>query len=75
MMYVTVYNTSFNSNCRILTAKLNYRFTLFSYNYKNRVLTCFQTRPHCWQCWVNFYFSGFYKQDLFFILINGEFAV
>ena len=28
MMYVTVYIMSFNSNCRILAAKLNYRFTL-----------------------------------------------
>ena len=27
MMYVTVYNVSFNSNCRILAAELNYRFT------------------------------------------------
>ena len=27
MMYVTVYNMSFNSNCRILAAELNYRFT------------------------------------------------
>ena len=27
MMYVTVYNMSFNSNCRILSAELNYRFT------------------------------------------------
>ena len=27
MMYVTVYDMSFNSNCRILAAKLNYRFT------------------------------------------------
>ena len=32
MMYVTVYNMSFNSNCRILAAELNYRFTLFSLN-------------------------------------------
>ena len=29
MMYVTVYNMSFNSNCRILAAELNYRFTPF----------------------------------------------
>ena len=28
MMYVTVYNMSFNSNCRILAAELNYRFTI-----------------------------------------------
>ena len=27
MMYVTVCNMSFNSNCRILAAELNYRFT------------------------------------------------
>ena len=27
LMYVTVYNMSFNSNCRILAAELNYRFT------------------------------------------------
>ena len=27
MMYVTFYIMSFNSNCRILAAKLNYRFT------------------------------------------------
>ena len=27
MMYVTVYIISFNSNCRILAAELNYRFT------------------------------------------------
>ena len=27
MMYVTVYNMSFNSNCRILAEELNYRFT------------------------------------------------
>ena len=27
MMYVTVYNVSFNSNCHILAAELNYRFT------------------------------------------------
>ena len=27
-MYVTVYNMSFNSNCRILAAELNYRFTI-----------------------------------------------
>ena len=27
MMYVTVYNMSINSNCRILAAELNYRFT------------------------------------------------
>ena len=26
-MYVSVYNVSFNSNCRILAAELNYRFT------------------------------------------------
>ena len=26
-MYVTVYNVSFNSNCRILAAQLNYRFS------------------------------------------------
>ena len=28
MMYVTVYNMSFNSNCRILAADRNYRFTI-----------------------------------------------
>ena len=28
MMYVTVHNMSFNSNCRILAAALNYRFTI-----------------------------------------------
>ena len=28
MMYVTVYNMSFNSNCCILAAELNYRFTV-----------------------------------------------
>ena len=28
MMYVTVYVMSFNSNCRILAAELNYRFTV-----------------------------------------------
>ena len=28
MMYVTVYNVLFNSNCRILAAELNYRFTV-----------------------------------------------
>ena len=28
MMYVTVYNMSFNSNCRILAAYLNYRITI-----------------------------------------------
>ena len=28
MMYVTVYNMSFNSNCHILAAELNYRFTI-----------------------------------------------
>ena len=28
MMYVTAYNMSFNSNCRILAAELNYRFTI-----------------------------------------------
>ena len=28
IMYVTVFNMSFNSNCRILAAELNYRFTL-----------------------------------------------
>ena len=27
MMYVTLYNMSLNSNCHILAAKLNYRFT------------------------------------------------
>ena len=27
MMYVAVYNMSFNSNCRILAAELKYRFT------------------------------------------------
>ena len=27
MMHVTVYNMSFNSNCRILAAELNYSFT------------------------------------------------
>ena len=27
MMYETVYNMSFNSNCRILAAELKYRFT------------------------------------------------
>ena len=27
MMYVTVYNMSFNSNCCILAVELNYRFT------------------------------------------------
>ena len=31
MMYVTVYDMSFNSNCRILAAELNYRFTVFTY--------------------------------------------
>ena len=30
MMYLTVYNMSFKSNCRILAAELNYRFTLFT---------------------------------------------
>ena len=47
MMYVTVYNMSFNSNCRILAAELNYRFTeyfldslsLFSLN-SNSIGTC-----------------------------------
>ena len=29
MMYVTVYNMSFNSNCHILAAELNYRFALY----------------------------------------------
>ena len=28
MMYVTVYNMSFYSNCHILAAELNYRFTI-----------------------------------------------
>ena len=31
MMYVTVYNMSFNNNCRILAAELNYRFTQLKY--------------------------------------------
>ena len=31
MMYVTVYNMSFNSNCHILAAELNYRFTYLFY--------------------------------------------
>ena len=31
MMNVTVYNMSFNSNCRILAAELNYRFTFIFY--------------------------------------------
>ena len=30
MMYVTVFIMSFNSNCRILAAELNYRFTVWS---------------------------------------------
>ena len=29
MMYVTVYNMSYNSNCRILAAELNNRFTIY----------------------------------------------
>ena len=29
MIYVTVYNMSFNSNCCILAEELNYRFTIF----------------------------------------------
>ena len=32
MMYVTVYDMSFNSNCRILAAELNYRFTNYIVN-------------------------------------------
>ena len=32
MMYVTAYNMSFNSNCRILAADLNYRFTKIYYH-------------------------------------------
>ena len=28
IMYVTVYNMSFNSDCCILAAELNYRFTI-----------------------------------------------
>ena len=31
IMYVTDYVMSFNSNCRILVAELNYRFTVFKY--------------------------------------------
>ena len=31
MTYITVYNLSINSNYRILTAELNYRFTKYSY--------------------------------------------
>ena len=27
--YITVYNFSFNSNCRIMATELNYRFTVF----------------------------------------------
>ena len=41
MMYVTVYDMSFNSNCRILAAELNYRFTLAShrsFNYDQQKL-------------------------------------
>ena len=33
MMYVTVYNMSFNSNCRILAAELNYMFTSLLFIY------------------------------------------
>ena len=39
MMYVTVYNMSFNSNCRILAAELNYRFTHSSTEYLSKVPT------------------------------------
>ena len=39
MMYVTVYNMSFNSNCHILAVELNYRFT-------NTVMATVYTRYH-----------------------------
>ena len=44
MMYVTVYNMSFNSNCRILVAELNYRFTINLYllnKYKIYFCNCY----------------------------------
>ena len=49
MMYVTVYNMSFNSNCRILAAELNYRFTA-SFSYK------IGSGPECstWQAGTSF---------------------
>ena len=41
MMYVTVYNMSFNSNCRILAAELNYRFTVSIAGWRKWVATAF----------------------------------
>ena len=38
MMYVTVYNLTFNSNCQILPAELNYRFTIIYNNKLNFTL-------------------------------------
>ena len=49
MMYVTVYNTSFNSNCRILAAELNYRFTIgknLNLNNLSRVNTQLKNAPN-----------------------------
>ena len=51
MMYVTVYIMSFNSNCRILAAELNYRFTWSNistvYTYNKELFGIFSEHMVC----------------------------
>ena len=45
MTYITVYNLSINSNYRILTAELNYRFTNAVHNLLNNLRRFIQRLP------------------------------
>ena len=72
MMYVTVYNMSFNSNCRILAAELNYRFTncYYTLNQLNSI--------HClfWvQTWMLYVYSNITVQVVQEIMETFTFKV
>ena len=61
VMYVTVYNMSFNSNCHILAAELNYRFT------KNYFWYCFGDHVYIFII----YFS-FLIRLTYFLMLNSK---
>ena len=72
MMYVTVYNMSFNSNCRILAPELNYRFTLncfFSVE-RSQAYSFLQVLVLKWVFIQNFIIYSVYINDNIRVLTN-----
>ena len=68
MTYITVYNLSFNSNCRILSAELNCIFTLYFYKIWEKFIEKWRTSRKMkifkkWEIAVTYYISKKKKKN------------